>query len=202
MKEHAAIYIYICARHGFPQCVMSDNGPQYSCSEFKDFAYGKAEKGVQIVKRLFRKAADSNTDHHLALLSYRAAPLECGKSPAEPLMNRKLLLHYHTYRKGIMTKQRLECLQENDATVLQEVGPRLFKVKPEDGQVLRRNRESLLKTPEKFEEPVQDIEPDKQSRSLNLPHDELVPEQPKADIPVLRRSTRPRKPPERLIEQG
>ncbi|KAG1938993.1 retrotransposable element [Pimephales promelas] len=90
-----------------PQCVVSDNGPQYDCGEFKEFAKhygfkhvtssslypqanGQAEKGVQIVKRLLKKAKDGKTDPHLALLSYRAAPLECGASPAELLMKRKL----------------------------------------------------------------------------------------------------------------
>ncbi|KAG1940203.1 protein NYNRIN-like [Pimephales promelas] len=95
------------ARHRIPQCVVSDNGPQYDCEEFKEFAKhygfrhvtssllypqanGQAEKGVQIVKRLLKKAKDGKTDPHLALLSYRAAPLECGASPAELLMKRKL----------------------------------------------------------------------------------------------------------------
>uniref|UniRef100_UPI003AAE90D4 latent-transforming growth factor beta-binding protein 1-like n=1 Tax=Centroberyx gerrardi TaxID=166262 RepID=UPI003AAE90D4 len=53
-------------------------------------ANGKAEKGVQIVKRLLKKAAHSNTDPYLALMSYRAAPLESGKSPAELLLGRKI----------------------------------------------------------------------------------------------------------------
>ncbi|KAJ8339615.1 hypothetical protein SKAU_G00364010 [Synaphobranchus kaupii] len=50
----------------------------------------KAEKGVQIVKRLLKKAAHSNTDPYLALMAYRAAPLESGKSPAELLMGRNI----------------------------------------------------------------------------------------------------------------
>ncbi|KAL7856584.1 hypothetical protein SRHO_G00154830 [Serrasalmus rhombeus] len=51
---------------------------------------GKAEKGVYILKQLLKKASDSNPDPYLALLSYRASPLECGLFPAEPLMKRKL----------------------------------------------------------------------------------------------------------------
>ncbi|XP_049342057.1 uncharacterized protein LOC125806165 [Astyanax mexicanus] len=51
---------------------------------------GKAEKGVHIVKQLLKKAKDCNADPYLALLSYRASPLEHGMSPAELLMRRKL----------------------------------------------------------------------------------------------------------------
>lgn len=51
---------------------------------------GLAEKGVQIVKRLLKKAAETGEDPYLVLLNYRASPLECGQSPGELLMNRKL----------------------------------------------------------------------------------------------------------------
>lgn len=49
-----------------------------------------AEKGVHIIKQLLKKATDSQSDPYLALLSYRTAPLDCGLSPAELLMSRKL----------------------------------------------------------------------------------------------------------------
>ncbi len=187
-------------RHGIPQCVISDNSPQYDCCEFSKFAKqygfqhvtssplypqanGQAEKGVQIVMRLLKKARDSKTDPYLALLSYRAASLECGASPAELLMRRKLrttLPHIpkdnNNKNNNKLTDKRmrlkhrqkinydktarcLEPLQERDvvriegpdfwarkATVLSEVGPRSFVLKTENGQVLRRNRRSLLKT--------------------------------------------------------
>uniref|UniRef100_A0A8D0C7Y7 Gypsy retrotransposon integrase-like protein 1 n=1 Tax=Scleropages formosus TaxID=113540 RepID=A0A8D0C7Y7_SCLFO len=97
----------VFARHGIPTVVMSDNGPCYSSSEFQDFAAhydfqhvtsspqfpqsnGKAEKGVHIVKQLLKKASESKSDPYLALLSYRASPLEHGASPAELLMGRKI----------------------------------------------------------------------------------------------------------------
>uniref|UniRef100_A0A3Q0SUC5 Integrase catalytic domain-containing protein n=1 Tax=Amphilophus citrinellus TaxID=61819 RepID=A0A3Q0SUC5_AMPCI len=84
-----------------------DNGPQYDCSEFHEFAkqngfkhvtssplyaqaHGQAGKGVQIVKRLLKKARVSKADPYLALLSYRTTSLECGASPAELLMCCKL----------------------------------------------------------------------------------------------------------------
>ncbi len=97
----------IFARHGIPLVVVSDNGPCYNSGEFRDFAthYNfkhvtssphhaqsnrKAEKGVHIVKQLLKKASAGKADPYLALLSYRATPLEHGASPAELLMNRKI----------------------------------------------------------------------------------------------------------------
>lgn len=97
----------IFSRHGIPETVISDNGPCYNCKEWQNFAReygfkhvtsspqhpqanGKAEKGVHIIKQLLKKATDSQSDPYLALLSYRTAPLDCGLSPAELLMNRKL----------------------------------------------------------------------------------------------------------------
>ena len=47
---------------------------------------GEAERAVQTVKKLLKKADDS----HIALLMYRASPLASDVSPAEILMGRKL----------------------------------------------------------------------------------------------------------------
>ncbi|XP_057179703.1 uncharacterized protein K02A2.6-like [Triplophysa rosa] len=95
----------IFARHGIPVTMVSDNGPQFSGWAFKDFengfehvtssphypqSNGLAGKAVQIVKRLLKKAVEAGEDPHLAMLNYRSASLECGKSPAELLMGRKL----------------------------------------------------------------------------------------------------------------
>ena len=93
----------IFARHGIPEIVMSDNGPQYSCEAFSEFSKeykfqhvtsspgypqsnGEAERAVKTVKTLLKK----ETDPYLALLSYRATPLQIGFSPLELLMGRKL----------------------------------------------------------------------------------------------------------------
>ena len=51
---------------------------------------GLAENGVKVVTRLLTKAAEKGEDPYLAMLAYRDAPLDNGKSPAELLMGRKL----------------------------------------------------------------------------------------------------------------
>ena len=97
----------IFARWGIPATVMSDNGPQFSSVEFRQFAQqwefnhatssphyprsnGLVENSVKVVKRLLEKALLEGQDPYLALLAYRETPLECGRSPAELIMNRKL----------------------------------------------------------------------------------------------------------------
>ena len=92
------------SRHGIPQDVMSDNGPQYASQEFTTFAKtygfkhttssphspqsnGHAERAVQTAKKLLK----GSTDPYLSLLSYQTTPLPCcGLSPAELLMGRRL----------------------------------------------------------------------------------------------------------------
>ena len=94
----------IFSRHGIPEVLRSDNGPQYSAKEFSDFAKeygfhhitssprypqsnGMAERTVQTVKHLLKQSKDPNK----ALLSYRSTPLTwCNRSPAELCMGRHL----------------------------------------------------------------------------------------------------------------
>ena len=87
----------VFSRHGIPEVLRSDNGPQYAAQEFTNFAAsydfghvtsspyfprsnGQVERTVQTVKRLLRQAEDP----YKALLNYRATPLPwCGLSPVE-----------------------------------------------------------------------------------------------------------------------
>ena len=52
---------------------------------------GMAERSIQTVKHLFRKAHAEGKGEHIALLEYRNTPmLDCEYSRAQPLMNRML----------------------------------------------------------------------------------------------------------------
>ena len=106
-KENSAEVIQqlkiIFARHGIPQEVISDNGPQFASWDFSKFvksydfvhttssprypqSNGEAERAVRTIKALLKKADDPL----LALLAYRSTPLKNGYSPAELLMCRRL----------------------------------------------------------------------------------------------------------------
>ena len=97
----------VFARHGIPEKVLSDNGPQYSSRDFKEFAVdwgfvhqtssphyprsnGMAESAVKTIKNMIRKTYESGQDYYKSLLAYRSTPLEIGLSPAQLLMNRRL----------------------------------------------------------------------------------------------------------------
>ena len=76
------------ARHGVPEVVMSDNGPQFSCGEFREFAQiwdfehvtsspryhqsnGQVERAIGTVKNIVKKAMEDGSDVQLALLNFR-----------------------------------------------------------------------------------------------------------------------------------
>ena len=89
--------------HGIPNKIRTDCGTQFTSQEFQDFcqeyniqhhmvsphhqsANGKAERAVQIVKRLWHKCKDK----YLAILDFNTTPLENVKaSPAQLLMGRR-----------------------------------------------------------------------------------------------------------------
>lgn len=94
------------ARHGIPETLISDNGPQYRCREFEGFANtwgfthitssphypqsnGLAEKSVHIAKSLMEKAKADQKDPYLSLLEYRNTPVDNFKSPVQLLMSRR-----------------------------------------------------------------------------------------------------------------
>ena len=94
-------------RFGIPREIISDGGPQYTSTEFCEFAKewgisyhitspghpnsnGKAESGVKIMKKLMIKCAESGTCQYEALLEQRNTPRQdTGLSPNEMLFGWK-----------------------------------------------------------------------------------------------------------------
>ena len=81
----------IFARHGVPEIVISDNGPQFASKEFAVFAAewefshstssprypkanGLAERTVQTIKKYLEKSDMKNEDPYLAILAHRSCP--------------------------------------------------------------------------------------------------------------------------------
>ena len=120
----------IFARHGIPEIVVTDNGPQYSSELYEKFAQqygfehitssphypksnGEAERAVKTIKSLLRKSSDP----YLALLAYRTTPLHCGYSPAQLLMSRTLRTTLPVVREKrvpeVVDYQSLQARDEN-----------------------------------------------------------------------------------------
>lgn len=129
------------ARHGIPDEVVSDGGPQYDSGEFKSFAKewdfkhtlisphhskanGKVESAVKAGKRLLRKCKESGTDPYLAMLELRNTPTqEVGSSPVQRLYNRRTRTFLPTTTKmlkpvisdPLIVKEKLERRQDRQA---------------------------------------------------------------------------------------
>ena len=97
----------IFARHGVPNQLVTDNGPQFSNAEFSLFvkkwsfqhitssphyprSNGKVENAVRTIKRLFSKCKVSGESEFMALLNWRNTPTEgMETSPSQRLMGRR-----------------------------------------------------------------------------------------------------------------
>lgn len=110
------------SRHGIPDILITDNGPQFFCANFTQFAKdyqfehrttspyhaqsnGMAEKSVQTVKNLIKKALHDRKDPYLALLEYRNTPhTDNIGSPAQRLMGRRTKTLIPTTEKLLQPK--------------------------------------------------------------------------------------------------
>ena len=98
---------YQFARHGIPDVLITDNGPQFTSEKFRNFveewqfqhttsspgypqSNGKAENAVKTVRSLMRKSLRAGTDPFLALLAFGNTPTEgVGTSPAHRRFSRR-----------------------------------------------------------------------------------------------------------------
>ena len=105
-KAVADMYHLIMSEYGWPDTIVSGNGPCLVSQEFKDLlksksvvhitssphyqqANGLAEKYVQVVKNLFKKATEEGKSSFDALHIYRNTPLAKNKlSPMQVLSGR------------------------------------------------------------------------------------------------------------------
>ncbi|CAK6975876.1 unnamed protein product [Scomber scombrus] len=110
-----------------------------------------------------------------------------------------------------LAKDDVVRIQDQDAwnrkaTVLQEIGPRSYEVRTEDGHVFRRNRRNLLKTKETFQGTLCGDADEKNavSRADTVPelksdgHVQVNSSDASTELPVLRRSERQIKRPVKL----
>ena len=122
------------ARMGIPDTVVSDNGPQFSSSDFAHFSKkwgfeytpssphhsrsnGKVESSVKSAKKMIRKAKKCGEDQYLALLNIRNTPSQgMDSSPAQRLLGRRTKTIIPTARsllesRSTVTKQETDQLK-------------------------------------------------------------------------------------------
>jgi hypothetical protein len=105
------------ARHGIPESVRSDGGPQFASQQFAEFAEkwrfrhnitspyhsqsnGKAESAVKEAKKILKKCSISGEDPLLALLEHRNTPtVDLDLSPCQRLFNRRARTRIPVSRK-------------------------------------------------------------------------------------------------------
>lgn len=128
-KDTALVLEPIFARFGVPRTIRTDNGPQFTSTEFKELvnrwgashttsspyyaqSNGMAERAVQTAKQLLKKSSNVNE----ALLAYRATPGVEGFSPGELLMGRRLNTTVPTAPRMLAPKWNdAEFRQKNEA---------------------------------------------------------------------------------------
>jgi len=162
----------IFARWGFPLCVLSDNGPQFSSSRFEDYAKecgfvhktssphyhqgnGEAERAVQTVKKMLDQRNPLQ-----ALMVYRTTPIYAtGMSPSQLIMGRQPRTRLPMLaRNQEMSVPDLHKVKERDEVYKQYVASHynahhnarpLSVLKPDDTVRLKTDEQSKWGSPAK-----------------------------------------------------
>ena len=146
----------VFSRQGLPEILVSDNGPQFTSSEFQEFCAqngirhrtsspykpstnGQAERVVQILKTALKQAhlTGTNVDAVLAryLLRYRNTPHSTtGESPAMLLMGRRLRT-----RLDLLTPSVHKHVEAKQQAVVERTSDRQLRNLQVGDQVMARN---------------------------------------------------------------
>ena len=184
-------------------------------SPFLSRSNGSAERAIRTVKQLIKKCTDTNQDFYRALQIFRSTPLLCGFSPAQLLMGRRIRnnlplcttmlkpMYNHVKRNFVKERKRYKkyydvhtkplpplvpnakvliynCISkrwDKHATIVRMCSPRCYLVESDDGVLYKRNRIHL--------------------RPVSYP--QICNNSPKKSVPVLRRSARVTRQPQRYI---
>nr|XP_037275983.1 uncharacterized protein LOC119168691 [Rhipicephalus microplus] len=160
----------IFSRYGIPNQVCTDNGPQFASREFASFVRRYDFEHITSSPEFLRSNGLAEKR------AYRSSPLDSGHSPGELLQGRRLhaTLPEYNVDGGIpVWKQRqssrgrpLPPLEAGNvvrikhgswsrrAKVVQETAPRSYVVRTEDHELLRRNRQHLLRMDKNFDDKV------------------------------------------------
>lgn len=136
------------ACHGIPDTVMSDNGPQFSSEEFKNFSKrwgfkhitsspkhpqsnGMSESAVKTAKRLVKRALFPHEDAYLSLLNLRNTPTQgMTTSPAERILNCRTKTLLPTSQKLLQPKLNHSAPQER--SMIKDKQIKYYKAKAKD----------------------------------------------------------------------
>ncbi|CAB4040075.1 Retrovirus-related Pol poly from transposon [Paramuricea clavata] len=126
------------ARHGIPDRMVSDNGPQFTSEEFRQFAdayefqhgtsspdypqsNGKSENAVKTAKRIMEKVLAVGADPYLGFLDFRNTPTEgLDTSPVQRLFGRRT-------KTLLPTSSRLLSMRKNDSSTERKLNDRKRK---------------------------------------------------------------------------
>ncbi|KAL0150957.1 hypothetical protein M9458_053744 [Cirrhinus mrigala] len=209
-------------------CVKKKNGDLRVCMDPKDLndnikpptqnSESTTEEDIEIHVNLVRSPLECGMAPAEILMNrkLRTTLPSCAKRQGNVKMKQKLKqlkerqkFYYDRTTKHLQPLVRNDVVRIKDdenwskkATVMQEVAPRSYTVKTNDGQIFRRNRRDLLRT-EKEREELNQCNARSESTALSTTNDCNTDSNTETQIPdnqtfTLRRSTRHIKKPDRL----